>query len=101
MAAPEFSQASGTTFRILRNCRLSWKFWDNEFVVYNPVTGSTHLFDYFSGEVLKRLEARPASRSDLVSRLSQELEIEPEDKLNERIGDLLLRFFELNLIEPL
>jgi PqqD family protein of HPr-rel-A system len=101
MTASEISQVSGTTFRILHNCKLSWKFWDNEFVVYNPLSGDTHLLDRFSGEILKSLETKPASQLDLASRLNQESGMDLDEDLVKRIGELLLKFSELNLIEPL
>ena len=101
MTFSNISQIPGTTYRIIRNCRLSWKLWDDEFVVYNPLSGDTHLFDSFSGEVLRSLELMPASQLELASRLSQETGVDLDEELNKRIGELLLKFSELNLIEPL
>jgi PqqD family protein of HPr-rel-A system len=101
MPSSGLSQASVKAFRILHNCKLSWKFWDNEFVVYNPLSGDTHLLDRFSGEVLKSLETVPASQLDLALRLHQELGVDLDEDLTRRIGELLLKFSELNLIEPL
>jgi len=74
--------------------------WDNEFIVFNPFSGDTHLFDYFSGEVLKALEDSPSTCSGLVSLISNRFGIDANDELAGRIQELLSRLSDLNLIEP-
>lgn len=101
METGDISLISGATYRIFRNCRFSWKRWDNEFVVYNPLSGDTHLLDRFSGEILKSLQDMPKSQLDLAFSLSKEIGTNADEVLTKRIGELLLKFSELNLIEPL
>lgn len=46
-----------TRWRAAGCAPLAWRAWDDEFVVFNPRTGSTHLLSELAGEVLRGLMA--------------------------------------------
>jgi PqqD family protein of HPr-rel-A system len=96
----EISIPPDATYRIYSLSRLLWKIWDDEFIVYHPVSGDTHLLDHVSGEILKIIESMPATRPDLASHISIKYGMSLDEKLNEYIGELLVKLRELHLIEP-
>ncbi len=81
---------------------LAWREWDGEYVVYNPLSGSTHLLDLVSGKVLKAIEAAeaPPDTSTVCARIAAFLEIEPGPQVEENVTAILTRLDELGLIAP-
>jgi PqqD family protein of HPr-rel-A system len=88
------------TFRIFQNSKLFWRVWDDEFIIFHPLSGDTHLLDYFSAEVLKSIEDAPAECAEIAAFISRKFEIDLDEKLVDRIEELLSKFSKLNLIEP-
>jgi PqqD family protein of HPr-rel-A system len=79
---------------------LLWQCWDqDEVIVFNRGSGQTHLLDAFSAAVLRRIEASPATISDLARYFARSLELD-EGVLSERVGAVCTRFDELGLAEP-
>lgn len=88
-------------WRIARGCRLLWQAWDNEYVIYNAGSGSTHLLDMPSGEILKLIEQQPLDINQLAEKLEHRTERQESDPINcDHIKELLGRFQEIGLIEP-
>jgi len=42
---------------------LELRYWDGDYVVYNPLNGSTHVLDIVAGEVLKAISDGHGQRS--------------------------------------
>lgn len=76
---------------------LLWRRWDDEFVVYNPASGESHLLDFVSAHGLKQLEKRVASPEQLVHDLSLVLDIPADDELGGYVQQMLTELSELGL----
>ena len=79
---------------------LAWRQWDDEFLVYNSVSGQTHHLNFLGGEALRSLEAEPGSVSEVVRRLAHQFEIAEDSPLLQMIDSLIRQFDELGLIAP-
>jgi len=87
-------------WQISEGSRLSWKLWDDEYVVFDHGSGNTHFLDLFSGEILRELEAGSADAEELARRLASDLDAAPEQDLAARIQDTLARLERAGLVEP-
>jgi len=69
-------------------------------VVFNPVSGATHLLDIASGDLLLALMEGPARPADLAARLAALLEVEADQKMRAAVETILERLDSLGLAEP-
>ena len=69
-------------------------------MVFNPVSGATHLLDVASGDVLLALMEGPARRDDLTGRLAVLLDVEPDPPLRAAVDTTLDSLDRLGLAEP-
>lgn len=76
---------------------LLWQHWDDEYVVYNPVSGDSHLLDYLTGQGLTRLEEKPMTPEQLVEELSASLGIPADEALADYVQRFLNELNELGL----
>jgi len=74
--------------------------WQGDYVVYNPLSGDTHLLDVVAGEVLKLVVSRPAAAVDIVGSIASFLEVPNDAPLAKHVGQILARLDDLGLIEP-
>ena len=75
--------------------------WDGDYLVYNPLSGNTHILDIVSGEVLKIIASRPVRANALSRRIAEFLELPVADDGVERHVEATLGILdELGLIEP-
>ena len=75
--------------------------WDGDYVVYNPLSGNTHILDIVTGEVLKVIAAGPARASALCKRVANFLDLPADDgNLTNHVGEILGVLDDLGLIEP-
>ena len=79
---------------------LEWRSWDDEFVVYNDLTGSTHRLDAVAARILQELSRQPATLDEIVSQLATDLGTEPDDGLHTWAAQVLDLFRRLDLVEP-
>lgn len=87
-------------WRLPAEVSLLWQCWDEEeVVVFNRASGQTHLLDAFSAAVLQRIEASPATTSDLARFFATGFELDAR-RLSERIAAVCERFDQLGLAEP-
>jgi PqqD family protein of HPr-rel-A system len=89
-----------TVWRVPPGNMLSWRVWDDEFLVYNAASGQTHHLNFLAGEALRSLEAEPGSASELVCRLADQFEIAQDSTPLQMIDRLIRQFDELGLIAP-
>ena len=75
--------------------------WDGEYVVYNPLSGNTHLLDIVTGEVLKIIATEPTRARAIYRRIADFLDL-PADGGNvpRHVDDILHVLDDLGLIEP-
>ena len=74
--------------------------WEGDYVVYNSLSGDTHLLDIVSGHVLTRILESPARASELRSRVAAFLEVPNDAAVDVQVKEILDALDDLGLIEP-
>jgi PqqD family protein of HPr-rel-A system len=75
--------------------------WQDEYVLYNDLSGDTHLLPDSSVELLLALQQAPASADALTARLRAVFEDDAADIDAAAIDALLAELARLALVEPL
>lgn len=86
-------------WRLIRGQSLAYRSWDDETVLYNDLSGATHLLGPAALCVLEALRPGPAATAALASRLHAEFDIDDE-ALEDEVAALLGELSRLSLIEP-
>jgi PqqD family protein of HPr-rel-A system len=88
-------------WRLVPADSLCWREWDGEIVVFNDLTGNTHLLNPLAGLVWTRLvESRAMfSAAELTESIGQSEAIEQDVALIEAIGEVLDDLERLGLAE--
>lgn len=89
-----------TTWKVTGGGQLQWRFWQGDYVVFNPLSGNTHLLDIVAGKVLMAVLADQVATDVLSEQISTFLEVEPDAKLLAHVTSVLEKLDELGLIEP-
>lgn len=76
---------------------LIWRRWNDEYVVYNPVSGESHLLDFVSAQGLMQLEKHAASTEQLVHDVGVILEIPADGELSRYVQQMVTELSELGL----
>ncbi len=75
--------------------------WEGDCVVYNALSGNTHILDMVTGEVLKVIASGPVGTSALSKHVLNLLELPSDDgKVAQHVAEILSVLDELGLIEP-
>lgn len=90
--------ATWRSWRISPGQALHWRAWDDEVVLYNDLSGSTHLLDPAALELLQSLQAGPADAVMLATRLADRFDADGAD-LCTVIDDMLAALGRLDLVE--
>jgi PqqD family protein of HPr-rel-A system len=92
--------ASDTEWRVISNQALHFCSWGDEFIVYNSLSGDTHLLGSVAANVLLRLQQAPSDAISLAGSLTSLLQVEMMDGLLEpQLVNLLADLNALALIE--
>ena len=83
-------------WRLAPGQRLQYGCWDGECVLYNDLSGDTHLLDEFALALLEQLRAGPQAAAQLAAAF--ELEAQDADAVLQTVLDDLTALF---LIDPL
>jgi PqqD family protein of HPr-rel-A system len=78
---------------------LSVRHWDDDYVVYHPGSGDTHLLDASRYLLLTQLGREPAPVTVIAKRLAARLELPDDVDFTERVETLLSDLYGLGLIE--
>jgi PqqD family protein of HPr-rel-A system len=73
--------------------------WDDEFVVYNSLSGDTHLLGAAAGHILTGLQRAPSDERSLTESLCETLHAEPTPEMSLQIQAILADLQKLALIE--
>jgi PqqD family protein of HPr-rel-A system len=92
-------ELSHAVWRLIEAQSLRYRCWDEEAVLYNDVSGATHLLGPAALCVLEALRPGPASMAALASRLLDEFEID-DASVGAELHILLDEMSQLSLIEP-
>jgi PqqD family protein of HPr-rel-A system len=85
-------------WRVVPGQSLVFREWDGEAVLYNDLSGSTHLLDGAAIDVLQALRLRPADVATLAAGLAGQFEA-GADELSVMIEDMLAGLATLDLVE--
>lgn len=83
-------------WRLASGQALHFRLWDDEFVVYNDLSGDTHLLDSTAMQILLKLQQAPSNATALRGALAPDLHAQVDDELVEHI---LADLDSLTLIE--
>jgi len=75
------------------------RFWDDECVIYNQMTGDTHLIDEIGAVIFKSLVEKTATRTQLLHHLNDEFDLGVEFDKEETFDNLMLNYQKLGLLE--
>ena len=89
-----------SVWRLTIDGPLPLRCWDGEYVVYNPLSGNTHVLDIVTGEVLTKIMATRMRGSDLCRHVADFLEVPNDAGMAEHVGKILAALDRLGLIEP-
>lgn len=79
---------------------LQYRRWDDEYVLYNDLSGNTHLLGETAIVILQALKRQAATRDTLVAVLMQEFEADTAD-IEAEIDEMLPRMQRLALIDTM
>lgn len=86
-------------WRLMSGQALHFQFWDDEFVVYNSLSGDTHLLDSTAAQILLKLQQAPSNASALSESLAPFLNAEMDNEFVIQIEHILADLDSLALIE--
>ncbi|WP_322402100.1 HPr-rel-A system PqqD family peptide chaperone [Massilia luteola] len=86
-------------WRLTPGQALACREWDGEAVLYNDLSGSTHLLDGAALDLLLALRDEPADAATLAGRLAERFDA-GDDDLVSLIDEMLAALAGLDLIEP-
>lgn len=78
---------------------LSVRHWDDDYVVYHPGSGDTHLLDASRYLLLSQLGRQAAPAVVIAGRVSSQLGLPDDAEFTEKIETLLSDLYGLGLIE--
>ena len=85
---------------ISQRAPLLWRSWDDdEYVVYSAASGDTHLINEVTAEVLRQLERSELELSDLIRNVAEALGANPDRRIENYVGQLLVHLDEIGLVE--
>ena len=91
----------GENWRIVALDQLAWRTWEHETVIYNDLSGDTHLLEPLATFVFGVLSEAPSSMAQLETRAAEAVKFDvPGDVIARRIQDVVSRLQRLSLIEP-
>jgi len=90
---------SNMKWRLISDHVLHFRFWDDEFVVYNSLSGDTHLLDSTAAQILLKLQQAPLNSTTLAESLAPLLHAEMDDEFVVQIEHILADLDTLALIE--
>lgn len=86
-------------WRVVPGQSLAFREWDGEAVLYNDLSGNTHLLDGAAIDVLQALRAGPLDATGLAARLAGHFDTDT-DELAVVIEEMLASLAGLDLVEP-
>ncbi|MGJ7915235.1 HPr-rel-A system PqqD family peptide chaperone [Massilia sp. LXY-6] len=85
-------------WRVVPGQSLAFREWDGEVVLYNDLSGNTHLLDGGAIDVLQALRMGPADAATLAAGLAEGFDTDA-DELSVMIEDMLAGLATLDLVE--
>jgi len=86
-------------WRVISDSALHFRSWNDEFVVYNSLSGDTHLLGAIAAQVLLRLQQTPSDVITLAVSLAPLMQAEMDEEFSLQIEHVLADLDKLALIE--
>lgn len=86
-------------WRTIRDDAFLFRAWDDEVVIYNSLSGDTHIIDRTAAQILQTLQQTPSDVGTLAQLVAAELQCEPGDELSQDIESVLSDMAALSLVE--
>jgi PqqD family protein of HPr-rel-A system len=74
------------------------RFWEDESVVYNQLSGETHLIVGIGAQVFKFVSEKAITRNVLLQNLQRVFELETDFDMEELLDNLILQYQKLGLL---
>jgi PqqD family protein of HPr-rel-A system len=87
------------SIKVPDNAHFLFKYWDGECVVYNNLSGETHLIEENSALLLSLINESPKSYTALLDTLTSNDGDTSQQDINNYLTETLAHFQALNLIE--
>jgi len=79
---------------------LLWEQFDDEYFVFNPASGHTHLLNALGATALRLLDARPLTAAELLAQLHAQVGGGHDEQLQQALSGHLEQLATIGLIEP-
>lgn len=86
-------------WRVISDSALHFRFWNEECIVYNSLSGDTHLLDLAATQILLHLQQAPSDAITLAGSLAPLLQTEMDGDFSLQVERLLADLDTLGLIE--
>ena len=73
--------------------------WDDDYVIYDELSGDTHLLDGVSGELICALSEKAMSRAALLKHLNELFETPSDLEMENYLDGFIARFQQLGLVD--
>jgi PqqD family protein of HPr-rel-A system len=90
---------SNIKWRLMSDQALQFRSWDDEFVVFNSLSGDTHLLGSTAAQILLKLQQAPSNTAVLTESLATLLHAEMDNELVIQVEQILVDLDTLALIE--
>jgi PqqD family protein of HPr-rel-A system len=100
-ADPQLLIASPITmqWRLIDDNALQFRAWNGEFVVYNVLSGDTHVLEMPAAEILQLLQQGPMDPSSMARSLADKWQCEPDQTFLNELEMTLSEMRTLSLVE--
>jgi PqqD family protein of HPr-rel-A system len=88
-----------TRWRIIRPDALSWRCWDGDYVIFNSLSGMTHMLDVTAGTIFELALDGAATADELRTRFAAFLGADAPARLAEVVSATMRRLDQLGLAE--
>jgi PqqD family protein of HPr-rel-A system len=88
-----------TQHDIIKTAKIRSIQWDDDYVIYDQLSGDTHLLDAVSGELICALSEQAMSRTELLKKLNELLEAPGELEMENYLDDFIARFQKSGLLD--
>ena len=84
---------------IIKSVKIRSIQWDDDYVIYDQLSGNTHLLDGVSGELICALSEQAMSRAELLKKLNKLFEDATELEMEDYLVDFIAKFQSLGLLD--
>ena len=93
----EFS--SHKIWHIRADQEILWRHWEGDYVIFNSLSGETHILEITSGKVLKRIMKGPSTTEDIRLEIGDFLEVRNNSELARAVDKILSGLEDAGLVE--